>query len=107
MQSNLFNHSVWYLQLSKNLGYSPPHASHSCISFRQEITDLVAREGGSEVMQGESSGWTSSALEPLPAVGVSSVCSIGAVAIEQFWLGAQLLVLVPPRLRLPLVGAGK
>lgn len=36
------------------------------------------------VMQGESSGWTSSALEPLPAVRVSSVCSIGAVAIEQF-----------------------
>lgn len=47
MQSNLFNHSVWYLQLSKDLGYSPPHASHSCISFRQEITDLVAREGAS------------------------------------------------------------
>lgn len=47
MQSNLFNHSVWYLLLSKDLGYSPPCASHSCISFRQEITDLMAREGGS------------------------------------------------------------
>lgn len=66
MQSNLFNHSVWYLQLSKDLGYSPPRASHSCISFRQGITDLVLREGGS----GGDAGWV-----------LSSVCSVRAVAM--------------------------
>lgn len=75
---------MWYLQLSKDLGYSPlVHPTRASLLGRK-LQIWWQGKGARGVVQGESSGWTSSALEALPAVRVSSVCSIGAVEMEQF-----------------------